>query len=75
MAKNAKFYAVKRGRTTGIYGTWADCQAQVSNFPGAIYRGFKKLEDAKAFLKTEETCNQRPMTAADWQKVRADEYF
>ena len=75
MSKSPKFYAVKRGRATGIYGTWADCQAQTSNFPGAVYKGFKNLEDARAFMKSEETCNQRPMTAADWQKVSNDEYF
>ena len=30
MAK--KFYAVKAGRTPGIYETWSDCEKQVQRF-------------------------------------------
>jgi len=38
MAK--KFYAVKTGRTPGVYGTWADCKAQVDGYSGAVYKSF-----------------------------------
>ena len=45
-----KFYAVRVGRTPGIYNTWDDCKANVHGFPGAIYKSFKNLEDAKTFI-------------------------
>ena len=35
MAK--KYYAVKKGRTPGIYMTWDDCRKMVDGFPDAKY--------------------------------------
>lgn len=48
MAK--KFYAVRKGRKTGIFESWEECKAQVNGYSGPEYKGFTKLEDAKAFL-------------------------
>lgn len=48
MAK--KFYAVKKGLTPGIYMSWADCQAQINGYSGAIFKGFATMEEAKAFI-------------------------
>jgi ribonuclease HI len=48
MAK--KYYAVKVGRETGIFKTWAECQRQVTGFKGAIFKGFEELADAEAFI-------------------------
>ncbi|MDH5698529.1 MAG: ribonuclease H family protein [Nitrospirota bacterium] len=45
-----KFYAVRRGRTTGIFESWDACRAQVHHFPGAEYKAFPNREEAKAFL-------------------------
>lgn len=45
-----KYYAVKVGGTPGIYTTWDEAQAQVSGFNGAIFKSFKSLEDAQAFM-------------------------
>ena len=58
MAK--KFYAVKRGRKTGLYTVWAECAAQVKGFQGAVYKGFMTEEEARAWLggadaRTEQT--------------------
>lgn len=53
MAKK-KFYAVRRGHKTGIYTEWfgpGGAQLQIKGFPGAIYRGFPTLLEAKAFLE------------------------
>ena len=47
MAKK-KYYAVKRGKTPGIYLTWEDCRSQISGFSGAVYKGFETLEEAAA---------------------------
>lgn len=48
MAK--KYYAVKKGRTPGIYMTWDDCRKMVDGFPDAKYKSFKTLEEAKEFI-------------------------
>ena len=48
MAK--KYYAVKRGRKSGIFTVWADCAAQVQGFQGAIYKGFVTEEEARDWL-------------------------
>ena len=49
MAKK-KFYAVKVGKTPGIYTDWLDCKAQVDGFPNAKYKGFATEAEANAFL-------------------------
>ena len=46
----AKFYAVLKGLTPGIYRSWDECKAQVDGFSGAKYKSFKTLEEAKAYL-------------------------
>lgn len=48
MKKN--FYAVRKGKTPGIYFTWDDCNAQVKGFKGAEYKKFSSLEEANDFI-------------------------
>ena len=48
MAK--KYYAVKVGATTGIFETWEECKASVDGYPGALYKSFKNISDAYAYL-------------------------
>ena len=50
----AKFYAVKEGKKTGIFSTWDECKEQVTGFKGAIYKSFKTLSEAEAFLERNE---------------------
>ena len=33
----AKYYAVKKGKVSGIYLNWNDCKAKVDGYPGAVY--------------------------------------
>ena len=47
----SKFYAVKNGKKTGIFSTWDECKEQVFGFKGAIYKSFKTLSEAEAFLE------------------------
>lgn len=49
MAKK-KIYAVKKGKTTGIFKTWQECKAAVDGYPGAEYRGFSTEEEADVYL-------------------------
>lgn len=46
MAKQ-KFYVVWKGRTTGIFESWDECNAQIKGFPGAEYKSFKSRQLAE----------------------------
>ena len=46
----SKYYAVKKGRITGIYRTWDDCKKQIDGYPGAVYKSFGTAGEAAAFL-------------------------
>ncbi len=48
-----KFYAVRVGRSPGIYTTWDSCATQVKGFPGAVYKSFKTQEEARLFMGEE----------------------
>ncbi len=49
-----KFYAVKKGKVTGVFKTWEECKAFVDGFPGAEYKSFTTVEEAKAYVGLEE---------------------
>lgn len=55
----SKFYAVKKGKIPGIYNSWDDCKKMVDGFPGAVYKSFKTLEEAEAFVGAEDTSRKR----------------
>ena len=63
MAK--KFYAVKRGRKTGLYTVWAECAAQVKGLQGAVYKGFMTEEEARAWLGGADARTEQPRAAAE----------
>jgi ribonuclease H len=63
MAK--KFYAVKRGRKTGLFTVWAECAAQVKGFQGAVYKGFMTEEEARAWLGGVDARAEQPRAAAE----------
>ena len=63
MAK--KFYAVKRGRKTGLYTVWAECAAQVKGFQGAVYKGFMTENEARAWLGGADARTEQPRAAAE----------
>jgi hypothetical protein len=43
------WYAVKTGRTPGVYRTWAECEAQVKGVSGAEFKKFGCEHDAMLF--------------------------
>lgn len=45
-----KFYAVKVGKTPGIYNTWDECKANVDGYSGALYKSFKTISEAQSYL-------------------------
>ena len=50
-----KFYAVRVGRTPGIYNSWDDCKAQIDGFSNATYKSFKTAAEAAEFMGWSET--------------------
>lgn len=48
MAK--KYYAVRKGKTAGIYMNWDDCKAQVQGFSCAEYKSFPTITEAEAYM-------------------------
>lgn len=58
MAK--KFYAVKHGKTTGIFTSWDECKSAVDGVPNAQYKGFGTSEEAEAYLLGQEPQKIQP---------------
>lgn len=50
-----KFYAVKRGRKTGIFNSWEECKTQTNHYPNRLFRSFNTLDEAKAYLNGKNT--------------------
>lgn len=44
------YYAVKKGRETGIFESWAECEKQINGFSGAEFKKFKELSSAEEYL-------------------------
>lgn len=45
------YYAVKNGRTVGIFTDWAEASASVTGYPDARFKKFRALKDAEEFMK------------------------
>ena len=43
-------YAVAKGRTVGIFSTWAECSASVNGFSSAVYKKFDTETSARDFI-------------------------
>ena len=53
-----KYYAVKKGKITGIFDNWDSCRESVDGFPGAEYKGFSTLVEAEAYLGTRDDAGE-----------------
>lgn len=56
MAK--KYYAVRKGRKTGVFETWNECKAAVSGFSGAAYKSFTSREEAMDFVTADSKADE-----------------
>ncbi len=52
-----KYYAVRKGRTTGIYKVWEDCKLQVDGYAGAEFKSFKTMEEAERYIIQDRQLN------------------
>ncbi|MCB4798173.1 ribonuclease H1 domain-containing protein [Neotamlana laminarinivorans] len=48
--KKKKYYTVWKGHKTGVFESWNDCKAQITNFEGAQYKSFLTFDAAKKAL-------------------------
>ncbi len=64
-----KYYAVKKGKSTGIFKSWEECKASVDGYSGAEYKGFALLEEAEAYLEGA----QKPAPDKDSASQKAEE--
>ena len=53
--KKTSFYAVRKGKTTGIFETWDECQEQVKGFAGASFKSFDSRAEAEEWLSEAPT--------------------
>ena len=63
-----KYYAVRRGRKTGVYTEWfgpGGAQAQVVGFPGAEFKGFSTRTEAEKFLKPQSVVHSMTPKGGD----------
>ncbi|WP_310588906.1 ribonuclease H family protein [Flectobacillus sp. BAB-3569] len=51
MAKKAKYYAVWKGRKTGVFSSWAETEEAVKGFEGAQYKSFDTEAEAEKAAK------------------------
>ena len=70
-SKSRKWYAVRKGRTPGIYTSWDDCKAQTQHFGGAIFKSFKTKNEAEAFMKGSSGTSGSLMSSVDPTKKRS----
>ena len=65
-----KFYAVKKGRTAGIYNSWDECKKQVLGFENALFKSFDSYEEAESYMN-KETLKESDGSEADSLTVYA----
>lgn len=67
MAQKAKFYVVWKGRRTGIFPTWEQCEEQVRGFTGAEYKAFGSRQAAeRAFAGRFGDYAGKPASSGAW---------
>lgn len=55
--KNNKYYAVLKGRKTGIFTTWEDCKKSIDKYSGAEYKSFNSEDEANVYLNKKNKVN------------------
>ena len=51
------YYAVRKGRKTGIFESWEKCQKHITGYSGAEFKKFKELHHAETYLSAESLNN------------------
>lgn len=62
-----KFYVVWKGRKTGIFSSWAECEAQVKGFTDAEFKAFGSRPEAeRAFSASYVDYKGKPASSQKW---------
>ncbi len=62
-----KYYVVWKGRRTGIFNSWAECEAQVSGYAGAEYKAFASRREAERALASNYAAHRgKPASSQRW---------
>jgi ribonuclease HI len=63
-----KYYVVWKGRKTGIFTSWAECEKQVKGFVGAQYKAFDSNKEADAaFLAKYDDYKGKAASHGKWK--------
>lgn len=63
-----KYYVVWKGRQTGVFTSWAECEKQVKGYVGAQFKAFASETEAdSAFLGKYETYEGKSATQGNWK--------
>jgi ribonuclease HI len=70
MAQKQKYYVVWKGRKSGIFTSWAECEKQVKGFAAAQYKSFDSLQEAKAAYQSNyEAFKGKPASQGKWREA------
>jgi ribonuclease HI len=62
-----KFYVVWKGRQTGIFNSWSECEAQVKGFTDAEFKAFGSRQEAeRAFAAAYADYKGKPASLQKW---------
>ncbi len=67
-----KFYAVKKGKTTGLFTDWASCQEAIKGYSGAEYKSFTDEKQALLYLMGEKI-KEKPKKKSEIKKLTQKE--
>ena len=45
-----RFYAVRHGRSTGVFSSWTECETLTTGFPNSLFKGFGTRAEAEQWL-------------------------
>jgi ribonuclease HI len=67
MAQKPKYYVVWKGRKTGIFASWAECEKQVKGFVDAEYKAFgSRAEAERAMRGSYRDYAGKPSSGGQW---------
>ncbi len=62
-----KYYVVWKGRRTGVFESWAECEAATRGYPGAQFKAFESRAEAeRAFAGPYEKHTGKPASSQRW---------
>jgi ribonuclease HI len=71
----AKYYAVIKGRQTGIFTTWSKCEEQVKGFSGAVFKSFSTRGEAEAAIELADQNGKLLEQAKSQQRITRAQTF